>query len=662
MMRSLFKGPSFRFSSGFSGSLCLFALAIVLAACGAEEEPSPTFTREVAPILFDHCVVCHREGESAPFPLWTFEDARNKRRQIARVTKRGLMPPWLPAPGHAPLADERRLTETQIDTLARWADGGAPEGDRADLPERPTFASGWQRGAPDLIVKLAEPFNVPAGGPDLFRNFILEVPVGEVRFVQAVEIRPESAAAHHGILQLDLDRRSRSLALEDELQGFGGMGLGYSAAPDGHLLAWTPGKRPSAAPSGMAWRLHPGSDFILQLHLTPTGKPERVQPEIGLYFTDEAPTTSPVSLVLYSEEIDIEAGDRGFALEDELRLPVPVELLGLYPHAHYLCKTMEATAELPSGESRTLLAIEAWDFDWQDDYRLQRPMQLPAGTRLRFRYVYDNSASNSANPNVPPRRVQFGQASTDEMGTLTLTVVPNAANARERDEAVLALDEAVHVRAIQRGPHDWDAHRKLGRVLLDKGALDGAVSALREALRLRPEYPDARVDLGSCFLAAGQLDAAEGELRQALAAEPRHARAHLQLARVLAARSDRAAAEERVSLALQHAPNLVEARVLLGTLLAQRGRAGEALVHFERALSLRPGAPEIHNNVATAHFELGHLEEARVHYTAAVTGNPNYFNAWFNLGRVEGALGHEAESQSALQRAREINPNHPGLR
>jgi tetratricopeptide (TPR) repeat protein len=572
------------------------------------------------------------------------------------------MPPWLPAPGHAPLADERRLTETQIDTLARWADGGAPEGDRADLPERPTFASGWQRGAPDLIVKLTEPFEVPAGGPDLFRNFILEVPVVNVRFVQAVEIRPGSPAAHHGILQLDLDRRSRSLALEDELQGFGGMGLGYSAAPNGHLLAWTPGKRPSVAPSGMAWHLHPGSDFILQLHLTPTGKPERVQPEIGLYFTDEAPTTSPVSLVLYSEEIDIAAGDRGFALEDELRLPVPVDLLGLYPHAHYLCKTMEAFAELPSGESRTLLAIETWDFDWQDDYRLQKPMQLPAGTRLRFRYLYDNSDRNSANPNVPPRRVQFGQTSTDEMGTLTLTVVPKAANAREHDEAVLALDEAVHVRAIQRKPHDWDAHRKLGRVLLDKGALDGAVSALREALRLRPEYPDARVDLGSCFLATGQLDAAQGELLQALAAEPRHARAHLQLARVLAARSDRAAAEERVSLALQHAPNLVEARVLLGTLLAQRGRAEEALVHFERALSLRPSAPEIHNNVATAHFELGHLEEARVHYTAAVKGNPNYFNAWFNLGRVQGALGHEAESESALQRAREINPRHPGLR
>ena len=625
-------------------------------------QAAPTFSRDVAPILFGHCVVCHREGESAPFPLWTYADAKAKRRQIVRVTRQGLMPPWLPAQGHTPFMDERHLTPLQIDTLARWVQGGAPEGDPSALPARPKFAPGWQRGAPDMVIKLAEPFEVPADGPELFRNFILEVPTERLRYVLAVEIRPGSPAAHHGILQLDQGRRSRSLARKDGVQGFGGMGLGLSSPPDGHFLAWTPGKRPTVVPAGMSWRLHPGSDFILQLHMTPTGKVEVLQPEIGLYFTDEAPSASPVSVVLYSEEIDLPPGMSDYVLEDELRLPVPVELHGLYPHAHYLCREMLGVAELPSGERRTLLQIDAWDFDWQDDYRLKEPMSLPAGTLLRFKYVYDNSDQNAANPNDPPKRVRFGQESTDEMGTLTLTLVPEAAHAQERAGNAAALDAAMLRRTIEKKPAEWSAYRKLGRLHLDMNDPAGAAALLQEALRLRPGYADAHVDLGSCFLAMGQAEAAEAELRKALTAEPRHALGKLQLARVFAARSDLAAAERWTTEALEEAPNLVAARVLLGTLLARKGKTEGALAQFERALALSPNDPEVHNNLATAHFELGHLERAKRYYTQAVTGNPEYFNAWFNLGRVQEALGNEAESREAIERARALNPNHPGLK
>ena len=646
----------------------MFAL-FVLVACGSEgesapsaaAEESPTFTRDIAPILFSHCVVCHREGESAPFPLWTYEDAKRKRRQIARVTGSGLMPPWLPDQGDVPFLDERHLTDQQIDTLARWVEDCAPEGDPKDLPVRPEFASGWQRGIPDLVVKLAEPFEVPVDGPELFRNLILEVPVERLRYVQSVEIRPGSPAAHHGILQLDLDRRSRSLALKDGIQGFGGMGLGFSSPPDGHFLAWTPGKRPSVAPEGMAWRLRPGSDFILQLHLTPTGKAEVIQPEIGLYFTDEPPRTSPVSVVLYSEAIDIAAGERDYIVEDELELPVAAELHGLYPHAHYLCREMLATAKLPSGEVRTLLRINTWDFDWQDDYSLRTPMTLPAGTLLSFKYTYDNSAGNSSNPSDPPRRVRFGQESTDEMGTLTLTLLPLAAHPKELAGNTAALDAAVLRRRIEKDPSDWNAYRKLGRIHLDMEDPEGAAALLQEALRLRPGYPDAHVDLGSCLLAVGQLDAAEGELRKALASEPHHALGKLQLARVYAAKADLGAAERFAVQALQEAPHLVAAQVLVGTLLARQGQTSQALPYFERALALSPNDPEVHNNLATAHFELGHLERAKRHYTQAVAGNPEYFNAWFNLGRVEKALGHEAESRRAIERARSLIPDHPGL-
>ena len=647
---------------------CWVALGWALGACGTDVESAsgiaadPTFNRDVAPILFNHCVVCHRKGESAPFALWTYADARSKRRQIVRVTRDGLMPPWLPEPGHVALEGARHLQPEEIETLARWMDGGAPEGDPADLPARPEFARGWQRGSPDLIVRPSEPLALSADGPERFRNFIVEVPIDRLRYVEAVEIRPESRAAHHGILQLDLDRRSRSLVTEPGAQGFDGMGMGYSAPPDGHFIGWTPGKRPAVVPPGMSWRLQPGSDLVLQLHLTPTGKVESIQPEIGLYFTEEAPRLSPVSVVLYSEAIDIPAGESDFVLEDDLELPISAQLLGLYPHAHYLCREMLALAELPGGEVRVLLKIERWDFDWQDEYRFTEPVRLPAGTVLRFRYVYDNSSQNSANPSVPPRRVQFGQSSTDEMGTLSLTLVPDGADAAERGTKVLALEEAVHRRAIERKPHDWSAFRKLGRVLLDRNEPAEAAAILEEALRLRPDYADALVDLGASYLALGQVEASGAALRRALAADPDHAMGHLQLARWFADQSDFAAAEQAAKEALKQAPSLVAAQVLLGTLLARKGEMAQALHHFENALALGPSQAQNHNNVATAHFQLGNLERAKDHYLEAVALDPAYFNAWFNLGRVQAGLGNEEESREALARARSLNPHHPGLK
>ncbi|MEM8710526.1 MAG: tetratricopeptide repeat protein [Planctomycetota bacterium] len=629
------------------------SLAPGMASVGALESP-PTFTADVAPILYQNCGVCHREGESAPFALWTYEDARRKRRQIVRVTRRGLMPPWLPESGHLAYENERGLTQEEIDTLQGWVEADAPEGDPADLPERPEFAARWQMGTPDLVLRLDRPFEVPADGPELFRNFLLEVPTEELRYVRAVEIRPGSPAAHHGILQLDLDRRSRSLAALDGSQGFGDMALGYSSPPDGHFLGWTPGKRPTLSPPAMAWRLWPGSDLVLQLHLTPTGKVEALQPEIGIYFTDEPPRRRPMSVLLYSEEIDIPPGESNFVLEDELRLPVDTDLVGLYPHAHYLCVEMLAEAQFPSGNRQTLLEIASWDFDWQDDYRLAEPLRLPAGTTVRFRYRYDNSGGNVANPSVPPKRVRFGQESSDEMGTLALTLVPRGSSEAELAGQVLALEEAVFLRAVQRKPYDWSGYRKLGRVLLDQREPSRAETVLREALRLRPDFADARVDLGSSLLAMGRLPEAREELMGALALEPMHALGRLQLARVLAAEGRLDAAVGEATEAVRLTPSLVDGHVFLGATLAQRGETRRALPHFEKALTLSPRSPQHHNNLATAHFELGHLELARDHYRQAVAGDPNHANAWLNLGRVLGALGDGAKSRAALDRARAL--------
>ena len=603
-----------------SRRLTLVGSALWLAACSTEDPGPPTYAADVAPILHASCTPCHRPGETAPFSLQSYEDAFKKQRQIARVVERHIMPPWLPT--HGEFLDDRSLDEGEIRTIARWVEAGAPRGDATAEPEPPRFTKGWQLGEPDLVVEAPRAFEVPAEGPDQFRNLVIPVDVSEVRYVRAVEIRPGNPAVHHAILNVDGTRESRRRDALDEPPGFPGMSMGLSQAPDGHFLGWTPGKRPRINPPGMAWRLWPGNDLVLQLHLTPTGKPERVQPRIGLYFTDTPTTVQPYAIVLSRQAIDIPAGESDYVLRDHLKLPVPVSIESIYPHAHYLCRTMEATATPPDGEPFCLFRIDDWDFDWQDDYRFREPVALPAGTEIAFEYHYDNSAANIANPHSPPQRVTFGQESTDEMGTLTLTAIL----ANDEDRQVLAA--AIAQREIEKRPWDWGAWLQLGVALRKLGQIEPAIGALREALKLRKDYPEALCELGICLFLAKDAAAAEKALREAIRIDP----------------------DQSV------------ARMHLGEVLARGNRPRQAIEQFRLALAMHPNHSRLHNNLATALFIENDLDQAAHHYRQAVTLEPDYFNAQFNLGRVLAQLGQKADARQALMRANELRPGHPGVR
>lgn len=600
--------------------------------------------------------MCHRPGESAPFSLLTFEDVRRKRRQIVKVTRRRIMPPWLPETGHQPLIGERRLSDGQIATIREWVEQGARRGDPKLLADPPVFPAGWQLRQPDLILTLAEAFELPAEGPDRFRNFVIPVPTRAVKFVEAFELRTESAAVHHAILQVDHSRRSRRADAADPGLGFGGMAMSGSAPPDGHFLGWTLGKQARVLPAGMAWRLHPGSDLVLQLHLTPTGKLEQFRPRIGLYFTDSIPTRHPISIPLFSESIDIPAGESSYLVRDHFDLPVPVQIFGLYPHAHFLCRRMRGVARLPNGSKQILFEIKNWDFDWQDDYQFETPIALLAGTRISFEYGYDNSTANPDNPNSPPLAIRFGQKSSDEMGTLTLTVLPADEPGR------FALREAIWRNTIRKKPHDWDAYLRLAQVLREQDRWRAALAPLNEALRRRQDYPDALCELGLCMLRIGETDRAEKALGQALSLEPAHPGAHYRLGELLQTRGDGPGAEREFQTALKSAPEWVEVHISLGTALAQRGALPDAIQHFRRVIDLRPEIPEAHNNLATALFSLGeHAEAARV-YRQALVLRPKYFNARFNLGRALIANGQGAAGRAELLEARKLRPNDPAVR
>ena len=196
------------------------------------------------------------------------------------------------------------------------------------------------------------------------------------------------------------------------------------AAPDGHFVGWSPGRQPRPLPEGMAWEIREGMDLVLQLHLMPDKVATAVQPEIGLYFAPGPPRVRPVVFNLTSKTIDIPAGAPAHTVSDASVLPTDIDALSIFPHAHYLARTITVEATLPGGQTLRLLSIPRWDFDWQDEYQYETPVRLPAGTTLQMTIVYDKSAANRRNQNGPPRRVVWGSRSADEMADVWLTVVP----------------------------------------------------------------------------------------------------------------------------------------------------------------------------------------------------------------------------------------------
>jgi mono/diheme cytochrome c family protein len=401
-------------------SPALAADAVAVMPAGA-----PTFTRDVAPILFANCTICHRPGEVAPFALTSYAEARRKGEMIARVTGERQMPPWKAEPGHGDFLDARRLDDAQIATLKAWVAGGMPEGAAADLPELPKFPEGWRLGKPDLVLTMPEPYELRAEGRDLYRCFVLRTDLPADTYVRAVEFKPGNPKiVHHAILYLDGSGAARRLDEQDPGPGythFGGPGF----LPSGGLGGWAPGAGARPLPEGAAKTLRKGVDVVMQIHYHTSGKAEHDQSSLALYFTKDKPTKIVMPLTLGSRAIDIAPGDHDFVIKDEVVVPADVSLVGLTPHAHLIAKEMKAVAHLLDGTSIDLIWIKDWDFNWQEQYRYVKPIALPKGTRVSMVYHYDNSAENPRNPHTPPQRVTFGEQTENEMALLFLNVIPD---------------------------------------------------------------------------------------------------------------------------------------------------------------------------------------------------------------------------------------------
>jgi Tfp pilus assembly protein PilF len=568
----------------------------------ALQSPPPTFTRDVAPIVFEHCAPCHRPEGSGPFPLLTYQDVRRRADQIAVLTTSRAMPPWKPEPGSGDFAGNRRLSDQQVAVIRRWAEAGAIEGDPRMLPALPAWKGSWQLGEPDLVLEMPA-YVLRAGGEDMYRNFVIPIPIAATRYIKAWQFIPGNPrVVHHATMQFDSTGRSRQRDAEDPAPGYEGLVAHSVQAPDGYFLDWGPGHSPYVAPDGMAWPLQKSTDLVMMLHLKPSGKEETVQARVGLYFSDAPPTRVPTLVRLTRQNLDIPPGDKQYAVTDSFKLDVAVSVYTIQPHAHYLAKQIRGFATLPDGTRTPLISIREWDFNWQGVYRYTKPVLLPAGTTITMECLYDNSTDNPFNPTTPPRRVTYGQRTTDEMAELWLQVVTLTAQDRAKlAQAVLekiGREEIVgHEKMLESDPGNLALHDDVALLYAKMGDLAGTARHFGESLRLRPDSPAAHYNLGTVLLMQGQRESARQQLNEAVAIAPDYVPALTQVAWMLAtAADDRERQPDQAVRLAQRAAALTQPptpRMLdvLAAALAATGQFDRAITLSEAALKL-PGLDE----------------------------------------------------------------------
>lgn len=614
--------------------------ALWVLAAAASCDGAVTYYRDIAPILFESCAPCHRPGQAAPFPLLTYQDARRHAAAIADATRRRYMPPWLPEAGHGDFAGEQRLTDAQIRTIGEWARSGAPAGQAAEAPPPRRFTPAWAFGTPDLVLHAQKAFTLAAEGPDVFWNFVLPVSMSAPRYVKAVEIRPGAARVHHANLLVDRARTARRQE-QSPGEGFPGMDLTIETDafdPDSHFLFWKPGATPRVEPDGMAWQLDPASDLILNVHLQPSGKAEDIAPTVGLYFTDRPSTARPMLIKLENDRaIDIPSGARNFLVADDLRLPVDVDVLAVYPHAHYLGTLLEAYATLPDGSRRWLIRIPQWDVNWQSVYPYRAPVFLPKGTVVSMRFHYDNSSGNPRNPNSPPRRVTGGNQATDEMGHFWMQVV-----ARGKGDQRPILQETLLRHRLARYPDDLDSRLSLGTLLLNRDR-QAAMAELSEVLRAQPGNPRALNNYGAALQSEGRAEEAIEQFRRAVEADPVYTNARFNLGSAVLARGQFQEAASIFRVALLAHPNDGAARAQLTASLiplamkaVAAGQFGTAVNLYRELVGLDSTNADLRNNLGILLARTGDRTGAIEQFEAALKANPSHATARRNLDQLRG--------------------------
>ena len=377
---------------------------VSVTAFAASISTQVTYHKDVEPIVQSRCQECHRPGEIAPFSMLSYTELRPWAKAIKSDVLTRKMPPWFADPQYGHFANDRSLTKQEMETLVAWVDGGAKEGDAKDAPAPRQFVDGWNIEKPDVILQMAEPFKIPATGDVPYQYVIMPTKFTEDKWIQMSEGRPSDRSVVHHIVVFIREPgnpwlRNAKVGVPFVPPGGGKDFNNTSGGGSEVLMVWTPGMVPEVWQPGRAKMIKAGSDLVLQIHYTPNGKTATEdESKVGLVFAKEKPTERVLTLGIYNVFFKIPPENPDYKVESKNVLPNGATILSFFPHMHLRGKAFEYSAVYPDGKTETLLRVPKYDFYWQLDYKLAKPLVVPPGTKIVGDAWYDNSANNPKNP------------------------------------------------------------------------------------------------------------------------------------------------------------------------------------------------------------------------------------------------------------------------
>ncbi len=410
-------------------------LGTTTIARGDDNAPNPvTYSKDIAPIMFQHCAECHRPGEAAPMNLLSYEDTRPWVKSIKKNVVSRKMPPWSADPHYGKFINDISLPEEKIKLIADWVDQGAPLGDAKEVPPVPQFKNEWKLGAPDYIVELPE-YSLPASGPDQFPNLSAKINLPKDVWIQSLEFLPGNRRiVHHIVLY----------------RGEGGMMSSGGSSQDGlgtgAFSGWAVGTPPVTWPEGMGHELKKDDTITANMHYHPSGKPETDRTRIGFYFGK-----GEIKKIMWAGaplrlDFLIPAGAENFETSASINIEDDIYVTQYFPHMHQRGKDMKYTAIFPDGRREVMLSVPNYDFNWQWNYYLEKPLFLPKGSKVEILSHHDNSAKNPNNPD-PTKDLWFGEESNNEM----------------------MIGAFAYYVAEGKRPKPWNANADVERFLAEKG-------------------------------------------------------------------------------------------------------------------------------------------------------------------------------------------------
>lgn len=397
---------------------------------------SPTYAKDVAPILRSKCEGCHRPGEVAPFSLQTFEQASAWSVDIKRYTQNHQMPPWKPTPGYGDFQEEStiNLSDGERATLAKWVDAGSPLGRAKDIPPPAQFSSGWKLGEPDMVIEPPKDYHLAADGDDVYRHFVINPNFTEDRYLSAVEVKPGNRAVVHHVIGYIDGTPVNGVYASEKLDGkdkdgqpgytsFGGPGF----VPTGIMGGWAPGNEAHLLPDGLGIYIPKGARIALEVHYHKDGKTETDRTKLGLHFCRSTVDKQVAGLFVLNFGFQIPPGASHHEVKATSIVQKDSHIFSVTPHMHLIGREMKVWATLPDGTEKPLVWIKDWDFNWQNSYFLKEPLAVPKGTKISLVSYYDNSSDNPRNPKQNlTRTIGWGEQTTDEMCVALISATTDA--------------------------------------------------------------------------------------------------------------------------------------------------------------------------------------------------------------------------------------------